>query len=322
MNTKGILSLSGGKTDIRLILRLILAIVFALTAFIFSELIPDFQPFNRALLRLGITVWFGLIGFSLFPDVARRVTLTTVSWINLLTARVSTEIMNQIMRLPQGGNVHVPFSHNAPLGGISANQPVILDTSAIIDGRILDIAKTGFISGLMLIPSFILQELQQVADSSDYLKRSRGRRGFEIIDELKKVKGVRVEIWDKEPVAKTVDDKLLKLAKSLSGRIVTTDYNLNMVASVSNVKVLNMNELANSVKTLAIPGETLEIKVIHVGKDATQGVGYLNDGTMVVVENGANLVGKETKIEVTRMIQVAAGRMIFSKKVGNETRSK
>lgn len=317
MNTKAILRDSEGKTDIELILRLILAVTFALTSFIFSEVIPDLPPFDHTIIRVLVTVWFGFIGFSLFPNLARRVTFATLSLVNMLTSKVSTEVLNQILRLPQGGNVshNVPFGHNAPLGGVSANQPVILDTSAIIDGRILDIAKTGFVSGLILIPSFILQELQQVADSPDYLKRSRARRGFEIIDELKKIKGVRIEIWDKEPVGKNVDDKLLKLTKSLSGKILTTDYNLNRVASVSGVRVLNINELANAVKTLAIPGENLEIKVIHIGKDAKQGVGYLNDGTMIVVENGANYVGKEIDIEVTRMIQVAAGRMIFGKKL-------
>ena len=198
------------------------------------------------------------------------------------------------------------------------NQPLILDTSAIIDGRILDIAKTGFIFGILLIPSFVLTELQQVADSSDYLKRSRGRRGFEILEELKKVKGLRTEVWDKDIMAKTVDDKLLKLAKSLNGRIITTDFNLNRVASVSGVNVLNINDLANSVKTVAIPGEHLKVKVIHLGKDPKQGVGYLPDGTMIVVEDGATLVGQDIKTEVTRILQVPAGKMIFTKRLSGK----
>lgn len=298
----------------KLTLRLVLAVVFALIAFIFSELIPDIPPFSHIFLRVIVTVWFGLIGFGLFPDIAKRVSIASLYLVNLITTRVSSEVMSQLMRLPQQHFLNVPLRHNAPVGGVAANQPIILDTSAIIDGRVADIAKTGFISGLILIPSFVLAELQQVADSSDYLKRSRGRRGFEIIDDLKKVKGLRVEIWDQEPAAKTVDDKLLKLTKSLSGRILTTDFNLNRVASVSGMKVLNINDLANAVKTLAIPGENLTIKVIHIGKDAKQGVGYLNDGTMVVVEEGADLVGKEVTVEVSRILQVAAGRMIFTKK--------
>ena len=300
--------------NIQLILRLILAIVFALTAFIFSELIPDIPPFSHTFLRLTITVWFGLMGFGLFPDIARRASLSILSLINLLTARVSSEVMSQLMRLPQQNPLSLPSRQHAPLGGVFANHPIILDTSAIIDGRIVDIAKTGFISGLILLPSFVLAELQQVADSSDYLKRSRARQGFEVIDQLKKIKGLRIEIWDKEPAAKTVDDKLLKLAKSLNGRIITTDFNLNRVATVSGIEVLNINDLANAVKTIAIPGEEIKIKIIHIGKDPKQGVGYLADGTMIVLENGADLVGKEIKAEVTRMLQVPAGRMIFAKK--------
>ena len=299
----------------KFLLRLILAIIFALTSFIFSELVPDFPPFSHISLRVLITIWAGLVGYGLFPDVAQRVSSMTVSLANLLTTKVTSEIMSQIMRLPQGHSLHIPFGHHAPVGGVSANQPLILDTSAIIDGRILDIAKVGFISGILLIPSFVLTELQQVADSSDFLKRSRGRRGFEIVGELKKLKAIRVEVWDKEPVAKTVDEKILKLAKNLSGRIITTDFNLNRVASVSGISILNINDLANAVKTLAIPGENLTVKVIHIGKDAKQGVGYLADGTMIVVENGADLVGKEIKTEVTRMLQVSAGRMIFAKTI-------
>lgn len=296
-----------------IVLRLTLAIVFALTVFIFSEIIPDIPPFGRIPIRIAVTIWAALLGYGLFPDLARWVSSTSVYLVNLLTNRLSTEIMSQIMRLPHQTAV-APASHHAPLGGVSANKPLILDTSAIIDGRVLDITKTGFLSGVLLIPNFILAELQQVADSSDYLKRSRGRRGFEIIEDLKKIKGIRVEIWDKEPSARSVDDKLIKLGKSLSGKIITTDFNLNKVASVSGVGVLNINELANAVKTLAIPGEKLPIKVIHIGKEAAQGVGYLNDGTMIVIEDGARLVGKEIEVEVTRMLQVPAGRMIFAKK--------
>lgn len=294
-----------------LILRIVLAIVFALVAFIFSEVVPDIPPFSKIFLRVAITVWSGLVGYGLFPDLARVVTLSTVSIFNAFATRISTEITNQIFKIyPQHSSFNVPFASHASVGGVSVNQPLILDTSAIIDGRILDIAKTHFIYGTLLIPSFVLRELQQVADSSDYLKRSRGRRGFEVIDGLKKIRGIRVEVWDKEPAAKQVDDKLIKLAKSLHGRIITTDFNLNRVASLSNVTVLNINDLANAVKTIAVPGEKLAIKVVHVGKDAKQGVGYLQDGTMVVVEEGAALVGKEVKTEVSRILQVPALSLI------------
>lgn len=295
------------------ILRLILAVVFALIAFIFSEIVPDIPPIHRNVLRFVITLWFGLLGYGLFPDIARAITTYSMNAVNSLTMRISTEVMNQMMRISRPQNFSVPYPSQAPISGVSMNQPMILDTSAIIDGRILDIAKTGFLYGTILIPASVLTELQQVSDSADYIKRSRGRKGFETIEELKKVKGIRIEVWDKEPAAKTVDDKIIKMGKNLHGRIITTDFNLNRVASVSNVTVLNINDLANAVKAVAIPGETLKIKVVHIGKDPNQGVGYLQDGTMVVVENGASLVGSDVKTEVTRLIQGSAGRMIFTK---------
>lgn len=303
--------------NVTLILRIVLAIVFALTAFIFSELIPDVPPFNHTFLRIIITMWFGLLGYGLFPDFAKLVTTTTINLINAFISRVSSEITSQIMRLQyQNQNISSGSLSGtiAPIGGFAINQALILDTSAIIDGRILDIAKTSFLFGTVLIPTFVLTELQQVADSSDYIKRGRGRRGFEIIEELKKVKGIRVEVWDKEPVAKTVDEKLLRLAKSLKGKILTTDYNLNRLAQVTGVTVLNINDLGNALKTVAIPGETMYIKLVHIGKDPKQAVGYLPDGTMVVLENGANMVGKDVELEVTKLIQGSAGRMIFGRK--------
>ena len=295
------------------ILRIVLAVVFALTAFIFTEVIPDIPPLNRIFLRLVVTIWFGLLGYGIFPDLARIISSSTVHFINTLVARVSNEVMAQLMRLPKGHSLGLGASTFATIapGGVSVNQPLILDTSAIIDGRILDIAKTSFLYGTVLIPSFVLSELQQVADSADYIKRSRGRRGFEVIEDLKKIKGIRIEVWDKEPAAKTVDDKLIRLAKNLNGRIITTDFNLNKVATIGGVTVLNINDLANAVKTIAVPGESLNVKVLHLGKDSKQGVGYLPDGTMVVVEDGADLVGRDIKTEVSRILQVSAGRMIF-----------
>jgi uncharacterized protein YacL len=308
----------GRTRNIALILRLVMALLFALIAFIFSELVPDIPPFNKIFLRLTITIWFGLMGYGLFPDLARMVSTAMVNVFNSFASRVSNEITSQIIRIQNNQNMGTtPLGGGtiAPIGGVSFNQPLILDTSAIIDGRILDIAKTSFMYGTLLVPTFVLTELQQVADSSDYIKRTRGRRGFEIIEDLKKVKGLRIEIWEREPIAKTVDDKLVRLAKSLKGKIITTDYNLNRVASVSGVTVLNINDLGNALKTTAIPGETMEVKLVHIGKDPKQAVGYLADGTMIVMENGANLVGKEVTLEVTKLIQGTAGKMIFGKKV-------
>lgn len=303
----------GGGRNVTWVLRLVLAVAFALTAFIFTEVVPDLPPFNRIFLRVVITVWFGLMGYGLFPDLAKIVSTTALRFVNSFTSRLSAEITSQMMRIqrPQLGFAGGPFHGVSPIGGVSVTHPLILDTSAIIDGRILDIAKTHFLSGTILIPTFILTELQQVADSADYLKRSRGRRGFEIVDELKKVKGIRIEIWDKDSLGRNPDEKLLKLAKNLHGRIITTDFNLNRLATVSNIMVLNINELSNALRTIAIPGETLKVKVLHLGKDSKQGVGYLPDGTMIVVEDGAELVGREVETQVTRLIQVPAGRMIF-----------
>ncbi|OGE31619.1 hypothetical protein A2631_00615 [Candidatus Daviesbacteria bacterium RIFCSPHIGHO2_01_FULL_44_29] len=264
---------------------------------------------------MTVTVWFGLLGFGVFPDIAKNLSVYALSAINFLTNRVSSEIINQMMRLPRQNSFNAPIPSHAIVGGVSVAQPLILDTSAIIDGRILDIAKTNFISGMILVPTFVLEELQQVADSSDFLKRSRGRRGFEVVEEMKKVKGLRIEIWENGIAGKGVDEKLVRLAKSLHGKIITTDFNLNRVATLSNVMVLNVNDLANSVKTLAIPGERIDVKVVHLGKDAKQGVGYFPDGTMIVVEDGAELVGKTILVEVSRILQVPAGRMVFAKRV-------
>ncbi len=305
----------GGGRNFTKVLRLVLAVVFALTAFIFTEVVPDIPPFNRIFLRIAITVWFGLMGFGLFPDLAKIVSTATLRFVNSFVSRLSAEITSQMLRIQRAPIVNSSLHGTAPIGGIAVNHPLILDTSAIIDGRILDIARTNFLSGTVLVPTFVLTELQQVADSADYIKRTRGRRGFEIVEELKKVKGLRIEIWDKDGQGKNVDEKLLKLAKNLNGRIITTDFNLNRLATVSNIFVLNINELSNAVRTVAVPGEKLKVKVVHLGKDAKQGIGYLPDGTMIVVEDGADLMGKEVQTEVARLIQVAAGRMIFVKAI-------
>lgn len=300
--------------NIKIVLRLILALSFATLAVIFSELLPPLEGVNSVLLRILLTILAALIGFLVFPEIAAKVTYWTVYSFNFVVNRITNELLSQIMRISKNDSLHLPFITHAPQGNtVVLQKPLILDTSAIIDGRILDIAKTGFLFGTVVVPQFILTELQQVADSSDFLKRSRGRHGFELIEELKKIKSLRIEVWDKDVLGKQVDDKVLQLAKNLHGRIVTTDYNLNRVASVSNVAVLNVNDLANAVKTVAIPGEKLEVKIMHLGKDSTQGVGYLNDGTMIVVQDGAEVVGNTIAIEVTKNIQSPAGRMIFGK---------
>lgn len=193
-------------------------------------------------------------------------------------------------------------------------RQVLLDTSVIIDGRIADIGRTGFVAGPMLVPSFVLLELQHIADSSDGLRRQRGRRGLDILNHLQKDSSVPIRITDLDVEGvRGVDDKLVILAKQLRCPIVTNDYNLNRVAELQGVVVLNINELANAVKAVFLPGETLEVQVIQEGKEAGQGVGYLDDGTMVVVEDGKSLIGSSVDVLVTKVLQTAAGRMIFAR---------
>lgn len=191
---------------------------------------------------------------------------------------------------------------------------VLLDTSVIIDGRIADIARTGFIPGAMLIPRFVLNELQYIADSSDSLRRQRGRRGIEVLANLQKVTNAQVKISDIDVEGiKETDEKLIVLARQLRCPIVTNDYNLNRVAELQGVSVLNINELANAVKSSMLPGEILNIRVIQEGKELNQGVGYIDDGTMVVVENGKDYIDQEINVTVTKVLQTAAGRMIFAR---------
>jgi uncharacterized protein YacL len=200
-------------------------------------------------------------------------------------------------------------------GEADANgKVVLLDTSVIIDGRIADIARTGFVAGPMLVPSFVLNELQHIADSSDGLRRQRGRRGLDILNRLQKDPTIsfRIADFDVEGV-RAVDDKLVVLAKQLNSQILTNDYNLNRVAELQGVSVLNINELANAVKTVFLPGETLEVSVIQEGKETGQGVGYLDDGTMVVVEEGKDYIDNQIPVTVTKVLQTAAGRMIFAR---------
>ena len=193
-------------------------------------------------------------------------------------------------------------------------RSILMDTSVIIDGRIADIARTGFVQGAMLVPAFVLIELQHIADSSDPLRRRRGRRGLDILNRLQKDNTIPLRITDLDVEGvREVDDKLVILAKQLRSPILTNDYNLNRVAELQGVTVLNINELANAVKAVYLPGETIEVQVIQEGKEAGQGVGYLDDGTMVVIEDGKSNIDMTIAVTVTKVLQTAAGRMIFAK---------
>ena len=205
--------------------------------------------------------------------------------------------------------VLVPLLHRQSDAG---NQK-LLDTSVIIDGRIADLCDTGFIEGELIIPQFVLQELQHIADSADTLKRNRGRRGLDILQGIQKKTGVQVRITDQDfPEVREVDAKLIALARTIHAKIVTNDFNLNKVAELNGVSVLNINLLANAVKPVALPGEIMQVHILREGKEPNQGVAYLDDGTMVVVDNARNHVGRNVEVSVTSVLQTTAGRMIFT----------
>lgn len=198
----------------------------------------------------------------------------------------------------------------------------ILDTSVIIDGRIADIVRTGFIVGVLVIPGFVLEELRHIADSSDPLKRTRGRRGLDMLNRIRKELDVKVRIEEQDfPEISEVDSKLVKLAQVMPGEIVTNDYNLNKVAEFQGIKVLNINELANALKPVFIPGEEMVVAILKDGKEPKQGIGYLDDGTMIVVEDGRKYINQTINVLVTSVLQTAAGRMIFAKPKYNDNRS-
>jgi len=208
----------------------------------------------------------------------------------------------------------------AALGGLFGGEKQgrkshkILDTSVIIDGRISDIAETGFLDGVIVIPQFVLRELQMVADSADSMKRNRGRRGLDILQKLQKVASLNIQIVENDfPAVREVDLKLIELAKVYEGKIVTNDFNLNKVAQLQGVEVLNINELANALKPIVLPGEIMHVFILKEGKEFNQGVAYLDDGTMVVVDNARKAIGKTIDVSVTSVLQTTAGKMIFGK---------
>ncbi len=259
-------------------------IIAALVSFPLS-LLPS--PFGQILPFVGALL-FGYLGVAVFIIRQNDV-------LGILRSRLSS--------LGEEGRA-------AAHGGRS----ILLDTSVIVDGRIADIARTGFIPGPMLVPAFVLNELQHIADSSDGLRRQRGRRGLDILNRLQKDTTIPFRITDLDVEGvRDVDDKLVILARQLRCPILTNDYNLNRVAELQGVTVLNINELANAVKAVFLPGESLEVQVIQEGKEAEQGVGYLDDGTMVVVENGKGYIDRTVQVVVTKVLQTAAGRMIFAR---------
>lgn len=194
-----------------------------------------------------------------------------------------------------------------------ATAPVILDTSVLIDGRLFEVERAGFLAGRLILPYFIIDELRRLADSPDDLKRQRGRRGLELLSSWRKNKGADLFVWKEKVEGGDVDAQLMQLAKKINGVIATVDYNLNKAAGLLGIKILNVNDLANQIKTVILPGEVLNVKVLQKGKESGQGVGYLPDGTMVVVENGGDRLGRDCPVKVSRLLQTPAGKMVFAK---------
>jgi uncharacterized protein YacL len=240
-----------------------------------------------------------------FLPIAASLALAYLGVVAVLTHKKD---LLQLVRWPRETR-----SDGSAAGMPNSGQPVVVDTSSIIDGRIADICQTGFMAGPLLVPRFVLRELQHIADSSDTLRRARGRRGLDILNKLQKDATVPLVIHEDDgDLGVEVDALLVMLARRLHCPILTNDYNLNRVAGLQGVKVLNVNELANAVKSIVLPGQELSLKVIQEGKEIGQGVGYLEDGTMVVVENGRRAVGSTVTVMVSRVLQTAAGRMVFA----------
>jgi len=257
-------------------------------AILVSIPIPNEIPMVGEYLPLGITLLMGYVGL-------------------LVGMRKKDELLTIFFRT---GAAAVPAAPRGNNGTIHK----ILDTSVIIDGRIADITKSGFLEGNVVVPGFVLEELQHIADSSDVLKRNRGRRGLDVLNKIQKEPYVNVQILDRDyDDVGEVDSKLVRLAKDMTGKVVTNDYNLNKVCELQGVAVLNINELANAVKPVVLPGEELQVHVIKDGKEQGQGVAYLDDGTMIVVDGGRRYIGETIGVMVTSVLQTAAGRMIFAK---------
>ncbi|OGO34039.1 MAG: twitching motility protein PilT [Chloroflexi bacterium RBG_16_57_11] len=255
------------------------------------------EPFSQILPFVGVVI-FGYLGVAVF--VIRQGDVS--------------EMLFTRLQAPAAESAAEPGGVSAGVSNTMVGRNVLLDTSVIIDGRIADIARTGFLAGTLLIPRFVLNELQYIADSPDALRRQRGRRGMEVLSQLQKDSAVPVRISDIDVEGvREVDDKLVVLARQLRCPILTNDYNLNRVAELQGVAVLNVNELANAVKSVFLPGESITVNIIQEGREAGQGIAYLDDGTMVVVEDGRNRINTKTPVNVTKVLQTAAGRMIFAR---------
>ena len=314
---------------ILLIVILIFAIIFYfLSSFIYKGIIAIIDGFERNIQKLTVTEFlFGTLGLlvGLVFATLIGVPISRIHFvigpilfilIDLIGALVGIkifikrkdDILNLLTSIKKNGIRDKKNKHNEKI------CPKILDTSVIIDGRIFDICQTGFVEGPLVIPGFVLNELRHISDSADGLKRNRGRRGLDILNKIQKELSIETQIYEEDfPEIAEVDAKLLKLAQVLNGKVVTNDFNLNKVAEFQGVPVLNINELANAIKPVLLPGEEMKVVVMKDGKEASQGIAYLDDGTMIDVEGGRKFISEEIMVVVTSVLQTAAGRMIFAK---------
>lgn len=314
---------------ILLIIILIFAIIFYfLSSFIYKGIIAIIDGFERNIQKLTVTEFlFGTLGLlvglvfatligipiSRIHFVIGPILFILIDLIGALVGikifiKRKDDILNLLTSIKKNGIRDKKNKHNEKI------CPKILDTSVIIDGRIFDICQTGFVEGPLVIPGFVLNELRHISDSADGLKRNRGRRGLDILNKIQKELSIETQIYEEDfPEIAEVDAKLLKLAQVLNGKVVTNDFNLNKVAEFQGVPVLNINELANAIKPVLLPGEEMKVVVMKDGKEASQGIAYLDDGTMIVVEGGRKFISEEIMVVVTSVLQTAAGRMIFAK---------
>lgn len=299
-----------------IIFRTLLGAAFAAGGYLLTHrLFPDLALFGVSQLLPTLTAFvFGAFSILILPVLSVQIS----SWFHDLMGKI---VMENLAKFWEGQMTRFrernPFSSER-----REEQPadvkeggIIFDTSVIIDGRILDIVETGFLPQDFILPRFVIEELQDVADSEDDIRRKKGRRGLETLEKLRGSKSGSFSVFDGDVRGKDIDRKLITLAKERDAKLLTVDFNLNKAARVSGVGVLNVNELANALRMNFVPGETLEIKVVQKGKEEGQGVGYLEDGTMIVVEEAENDIGKKVEIEVTRSLQTEAGRMIFARPV-------
>lgn len=319
-----------GIVSFRIILTLLIGIIlYFISPSIYDSIVKVIEYIEKNIQRFTATeIIYGIIGSlisltitSLIGLPLNRIDLFGLGpilfvLVNLIFAIIFANIF--IEKRDDISNVFANLKKNSARDKkskvIVKNNPKVLDTSVIIDGRIFDICETGFIEGPLVIPNFVLDELRHISDSADSLKRNRGRRGLDILNKIQKELDIETQIWEGDfPEIQEVDSKLLKLAQVLKGKVITNDFNLNKVAEFQGVPVLNINELANAIKPIVLPGEEMRVIVVKDGKEATQGIGYLDDGTMIVVEGGRRYMGEQIAVIVTSVLQTAAGRMIFAK---------